>query len=149
MTFEPVNDATLRDAEAPVRTMRAEGAADHFVERDGERYAGAHLLLDFWGASHLDRLDIIDDAMRRASEAAGATLLSLKLHHFTPVPGVSGVAVLAESHISIHTWPEREFAAIDIFMCGDTEPHRAVEVLREALQPTQMDLSELKRGVLP
>jgi len=150
MTFEPVNEIPLRETDAPQeQALHGDEAPDHFVEREGERYAGAHLLLDFWGASYLDRLDVIDEAMRRASEAAGATLLSVKLHHFTPVQGVSGVAVLAESHISIHTWPEREFAAIDIFMCGATEPDRAVEVLRDRLQPSRVGRSDFKRGILP
>ena len=63
--------------------------------------------------------------------AAKATLLHIHLHHFSEGGGISGVAVLAESHISVHTWPERAFAAFDIFMCGNTEPHRAMRVLEK------------------
>jgi len=121
---------------------------DHFVERGGERYAGAHILLDLWGARGLDRIEPIEDALRRASAAAGATVLSVELHHFSPNQGVSGVALLAESHLSIHTWPEHDFAAIDIFMCGDTRPMRAVELLRELLRPERAEVSEIKRGRL-
>ncbi|MEZ5765676.1 MAG: adenosylmethionine decarboxylase [Xanthobacteraceae bacterium] len=55
---------------------------------------------------------------------------------------------MAESHISIHTWPERAYAAVDVFMCGDAEPYKAVEVLREAFQPRRMTVSEHRRGVL-
>jgi S-adenosylmethionine decarboxylase len=60
--------------------------------------------------------------------------------------GVSGVAVLAESHISIHTWPERDYAALDIFMCGDTQPEKCIEVLREAFETDQIETTTLLRG---
>jgi len=134
---------------AHAESNRMSGLVDHFVERDGERYAGAHLLLDLWGARHLCSVKAIERSMRRAAEAAGATVLSIELHHFSPQEGVSGVAILAESHISIHTWPERDFAAVDIFMCGETEPMRAVDVLRETLRPERLDIIEHKRGRLP
>ena len=84
--------------------------------------------------------------MREAVEPAKATLLHIHLHHFTPNGGISGVAVLAESHISVHTWPERQFAAFDIFMCGDAKPELAVEVLRTHFQPGQFQVQELLRG---
>jgi len=61
----------------------------------------------------------MEATLREAVLQAGATLLHIHLHHFTPNGGISGVAVLAESHISVHTWPERNFAAFDVFMCGD------------------------------
>jgi len=83
-----------------------------------------------------------------AALRAGATILHSHFHHFTPNGGVSGVVVLAESHISIHTWPERSFAAVDIFMCGACDPHDAVPVLRAAFQPDRVDLNEERRGRL-
>jgi S-adenosylmethionine decarboxylase len=79
-------------------------------------------------------------------DAAGATLLHIHLHHFTPNGGVSGVAVLAESHISVHTWPERGYAAFDVFMCGAAEPERTIEVLREAFRPARLVIGEHLRG---
>ena len=79
------------------------------------------------------------------AEAAGATLLHIHLHRFQP-DGVSGVAVLAESHISIHTWPEAGYAALDVFMCGKTEPSRCVPILRTAFAAKQVDVNELLRG---
>ena len=94
---------------------------DYFVEKDGVKFAGTHLLLDLWGASNLTDPELIDRALRDAAEAAGATILHSHFHHFGPDGGVSGVLVLAESHISIHTWPERDFAAVDIFMCGGVQ----------------------------
>ncbi len=121
---------------------------DHFIERDGVRFAGTHLLLDFFGAQGLDDLDLMDAALRGAVEAAGATLLHIHLHHFTPNGGISGVAVLAESHISVHTWPERDYAAFDIFMCGDARPELGAEVLREKFTPSRMEILEQKRGVI-
>ncbi|HLJ04876.1 MAG TPA: adenosylmethionine decarboxylase, partial [Acetobacteraceae bacterium] len=96
----------------------AEAQKDYFVQKDGVKFAGTHLLLDLWGASNLTDPELIDRALRDAAEAANATILHSHFHHFGPDGGVSGVVVLAESHISIHTWPERDFAAVDIFMCG-------------------------------
>ncbi len=96
---------------------------DYFVEKDGVKFAGTHLLVDLWGASNLADPALIDRACRQAALAAGATILHSHFHHFSPNGGVSGVVVLAESHISIHTWPERDFAAVDIFMCGACDPN--------------------------
>ena len=121
-------------------------AQDHFIVRDGVSCAGAHLIVDVWGADQLDDLELMERAMREAVEAAKATLLHIHLHHFTPNGGISGVAVLAESHISVHTWPERQFAAFDIFMCGDAKPELAVEVLRTHFHPGQFQVQELLRG---
>ncbi|MDJ0607677.1 MAG: adenosylmethionine decarboxylase [Kiloniellales bacterium] len=119
---------------------------DYFKERDGVAYAGTHLIIDLMGAHRLDDLAHIDQTLRRCAEQAGATLLHVHLHHFTPNQGVSGVAVLAESHISIHTWPERAYAALDVFMCGDTEPLKAVEEMRRAFSPARVAVSEHLRG---
>jgi len=121
---------------------------DYFVERDGRVFAGTHLLIDFWDATRLDDPDYIEKALRKAVDAAGATLLHIHLHHFTPNGGVSGVAVLAESHISLHTWPERGFAAFDVFMCGACDPHKALPALRAAFKPGRIDMQEEKRGLV-
>ena len=119
---------------------------DFFVERDGARYAGTHLIVDLVGARRLDDLEFIEKTLVECVEIAGATLLHIHLHHFTPNGGVSGVAVLAESHISIHSWPENGFAAVDIFMCGATRPDRCIDVLRRAFSPRRMNVRELRRG---
>ncbi len=121
---------------------------DYFVERHGLRYAGSHLIIDLWQAEHLDDASVIEMALRRAVQAAGASLLHLHLHEFSPNGGVSGVAVLAESHISIHTWRERGYAAIDVFMCGAAEPHKAVPILKHALNAGQVTISEQMRGIV-
>ncbi len=123
-----------------------ENDKDFFVERDGVRFAGTHLIIDLWGCEGIDDIDRIDRAMRDSVEAAGATLLHIHLHHFTPNSGVSGVAVLAESHISVHSWPECGYAAFDVFMCGDAQPHKAVEVLKQAFGPSRVQVTEHLRG---
>jgi S-adenosylmethionine decarboxylase len=122
--------------------------ADHFVERDGVQFAGTHLIIDFWGAKKLDDLQLMERALRECVVKCGATLLHLHLHHFTPNGGISGVTVLAESHISVHTWPEREFAAFDVFMCGNARPEEAICVLKRAFSPKTINVTENLRGVL-
>ncbi len=134
---------------ALVPDAAGEERKDYFVEKDGERFAGTHLLVDLWGAANLSDPELIDRALCEAAERAGATILHSHFHHFTPNGGVSGVVVLAESHISIHTWPERAFAAIDIFMCGACDPHDAVPVLRTTFHPERIDVNEERRGRLP
>ena len=131
---------------AQVPSDQGEDRRDYFVERDGQRFAGTHLLVDLWDATNLACPEHIDSALREAAITAGATILHSHFHHFTPNGGVSGVVVLAESHISIHTWPERAFAAIDIFMCGACDPHEAIPVLRRAFSPGRIDLNEERRG---
>ena len=119
---------------------------DYFVEKDGMKFAGTHLLVDLWEASNLADPELIDRALSEAAVTAGATILHSHFHHFSPNGGVSGVVVLAESHISIHTWPERNFAAIDIFMCGECDPHLAIPVVQRAFQAGRVELDEQRRG---
>ncbi len=121
---------------------------DYFVERDGQKFAGTHLLIDLWGAKNLTDPARIDRALCDAALAARATILHSHFHHFGPDGGVSGVIVLAESHISIHTWPERDFAAIDIFMCGACNPHDSIETIRAAFEPDRILLDEQRRGIV-
>jgi S-adenosylmethionine decarboxylase len=109
------------------------------------RCAGVHLIVDLRGAARLDDIDHIEATLRRCVAAARATLLHIHLHHFQP-SGVSGVAVLAESHISIHTWPEAGYAALDVFMCGSANPDACIPVLREAFSAKEVVVDELLRG---
>lgn len=122
--------------------------ADHFITENGVSYAGHHLIIDLWESSRLDDLQHVEAALVEAVEEAGATLLHIHLHHFTPNGGISGVAVLAESHISIHTWPEKGYAALDVFMCGDAVPMKALPVLKRAFTPGSVQVSEMKRGMI-
>lgn len=121
---------------------------DYFKEEHGLKFAGSHLIVDLWNAEHLDNLQLIEQTLRDCVDVAGATLLHIHLHHFEPNGGVSGVAVLSESHISIHSWPERGYAALDIFMCGDAKPHACIKVLQQAFGANcQVQLVEHKRGL--
>ena len=126
----------------------ADDRKDHFIVRDGVACAGTHLIIDLWGASRLDDLELMERSLREAVVACGATLLHIHLHHFTPNGGISGVAVLAESHISVHTWPERDYAAFDVFMCGDAQPMRSIAVLERAFRPDHVELHEHLRGAV-
>jgi S-adenosylmethionine decarboxylase len=116
------------------------------IERDGVRHAGTHLIVDLFGARRLDDLEHIKHTLKRCVEAAGATLLHIHLHTFSANGGVTGVAVLAESHISIHSWPEADYAALDLFMCGTTDPHSCIEVLREAFSARDVVIKTHHRG---
>lgn len=120
---------------------------DYFVHQDGVSFAGRHLLVDMWQASRLDDIEHIEASLTRAAEASGATVLNTDFHQFSDTGGVSGVVILAESHISIHTWPERDFAAIDIFMCGSCDPYKALPLLKEAFAADSLTLNESKRGL--
>ena len=130
-------------APAPV-----EDRQDHFAVRNGVRCAGVHLIVDLHGAEGLDDIGLIEATLRRCVDAAQATLLHIHLHHFHP-NGVSGVAVLAESHISIHTWPDSRYAALDVFMCGKAIPDACIPVLRKAFKAKRVDVSEILRGQDP
>jgi S-adenosylmethionine decarboxylase len=130
---------------AVVPPAPVEEPADHFAIRNGVRCAGVHLIVDLHGAVGLDDIDLIEATLRRCVEAARATLLHIHLHHFQP-NGVSGVAVLAESHISIHTWPDAGYAALDVFMCGKASPDACIPVLREAFKAERVEVNEILRG---
>ena len=136
---------TRKKSPALVPSAPAEDRDDHFAVRNGVKCAGVHLIIDLYDAQRLDDIDHIDAALRRFVTAAKATLLHIHLHHFQP-SGVSGVAVLAESHISIHTWPEVGYAALDVFMCGKANPDACVPVLREAFKAKRVAVGEHLRG---
>ena len=108
---------------------------------------GKHCILELYDcdSSRLDDEAFLRNAITSAAKRAGATLLNLITHRFEP-QGVTGLALLAESHISIHTWPESGYAAVDVFTCGDhTMPERACAVLSEELGSTRQNLRSLRR----
>lgn len=107
---------------------------------------GKHLLIDFYEAHHLTDIGAIENALKNAADICKATVIKIELHSFGKNSGVTGVALLAESHISIHTWPETRFAAIDIFMCGDCQPELAIEPLKRFFNPQDVELSVTNRG---
>lgn len=108
---------------------------------------GNHLLIDLWGCSHLQDIAHIEKAMRDAAAICGATVLEVKLHSFGEDAGITGVAILAESHISIHTWPETGYAAIDVFMCGTCDPAKSVPIFEATFSPTRSKVNTVPRGI--
>jgi S-adenosylmethionine decarboxylase len=113
------------------------------------RPTGIHLLADFHGvkAALLRLPNELDALLRASARAAGAHILHSHFHTFGEGLGVTGVLLLAESHISIHTWPEYGFAAADIFMCGEAQPQRALDVIGHALDPTSRVIQTIARGI--
>jgi S-adenosylmethionine decarboxylase len=143
--LESPGTARKKTPVAVVSPASAEQSDNHFALRNGVPCAGVHLIVDLHGAQGLDDIDLIEATLRRCVAAARATLLHIHLHHFHP-NGVSGVAVLAESHISIHTWPDVGYAALDVFMCGKADPDACIPILREAFKAKRVGVSELLRG---
>ena len=111
---------------------------------------GTHLLLDLKDCDKevLNDLTFLKDSLLAAAVEAGATVLGESFHRFSP-QGVSGVVIIAESHLFIHTWPEYGYAAVDIFTCGDSnQPRRAAKFLIGKLQTKNHSIIELQRGIL-
>jgi S-adenosylmethionine decarboxylase len=108
---------------------------------------GRHLLAEYSGcdADVLNDLERVETLMKRAAEASGTTIVATVFHPFTP-QGVSGVVVVEESHLSIHTWPEHGYAAVDFFTCGEGDPELAHAVLREGLMAQQAEIMMVDRG---
>lgn len=107
---------------------------------------GLHLLVDLRACRGLRDAEGIERTLREAAAACEATVLDVMLHNFGESGGITGVALLAESHISIHTWPETGYAAVDIFMCGSCDPRRALPVLDKWFSPGGTRITEHQRG---
>jgi len=111
---------------------------------------GKHLLMELKNCDKemLDDLGSIKGAMLTAANEAGATVLGESFHRFNP-HGISGVVILAESHLFIHTWPEYGYAAADIFTCGDSvQPEKAAKVLISKLGAKNHSIVEIQRGIV-
>ncbi len=111
---------------------------------------GKHLLLELKDCNRevLNDLTYLENVFVSAAQEAGATVLGKYFHQFAP-QGVSGAVIIAESHLSLHTWPEHGYAAVDIFTCGDTvRTQRAADLLIEKLGSKNPSIMEIKRGVL-
>ena len=109
-----------------------------------------HLLLELKICNEevLDDLGFLRDCLNEAAIQSGATVVGESFYHFSPY-GVSGVVNIAESHISIHTWPEYRYAAVDVFTCGDdVDPEKAARLITERLGAKDHSLIELRRGII-
>jgi len=84
--------------------------------------------------------------MTIAAKEAGATVLGRHMHYFGEESGVTGVVILAESHISVHTWPEHNYAAFDVFVCGEADPKLAIAALKRLLKPKNIIQKAFRRG---
>ena len=130
------------------KEQKQEQTVDVLMVRDGESFAGLHITVDLYGASRLDDIDYIEEVIKECVDTCGANLLHIHLHHFTSTFGVTGVAVLSESHISVHTWPETNFAAFDIFMCGQATPELSIDILKRRFSAEKIVVNNLRRGHL-
>ena len=113
------------------------------------RILGQHILVEFYECNKdiLNNKDLIQTYMEKSAIKSNATIVNSVFHHFNP-HGVSGVVVIAESHMAIHTWPEYNYAAVDLFTCGSSvNPWKAFEVLKESLGAEHFTTREIKRGL--
>ncbi|WP_245216454.1 adenosylmethionine decarboxylase [Sagittula salina] len=107
------------------------------------------MIAEFHGAADLLDAVAVRPVLRQAAEDAGAVVLEVRTHDFGARAGFTGVALLAESHISVHTWPEYGYAAIDVFMCGACDPRRCLPALERFFRPERTEVRVLARGGRP
>jgi len=113
-----------------------------------EKSLGRHLIAEFYDCDPqaIDDVEYVEEKMKNAAIIAGATIVGSSFHRFLPY-GVSGVVVISESHLTIHTWPEYGYAAIDLFTCGeDTDPWKAFEYLKQVFKAKRTQVFENRRG---
>jgi len=108
--------------------------------------AGIHLIIEFWGGKVIESVAEIKKILFETAKVSRNTPIGVKIHKFNP-HGLTGFILLAESHISIHTWPEWKYVAIDIFSCGKNGmPYKGLEYLKKIFQPKKFRVEEIKRG---
>ena len=118
------------------------------IKSNKEKYAGIHLIAEFWNGKIIEDTKEIKKILAEAVKKAKNAPLEIVIHKFSP-QGLTGVVLLEESHIAIHTWPEINYVAIDIFTCGEKAiPRRALEYLKKTFKPKKIEIKELKRGKL-
>lgn len=142
---------TIRAAERPIVQARSGAATSQAADSETVplHAIGRHLIVELCEANQLNSVETIEDGLREAVAAIDGTLLDVRVYAF-PVHGVTGVAVIAESHIAIHTWPEYGYAAVDIFTCNLSSDLRAgVDALARRLQPGRVITTEVMRGQPP
>lgn len=111
---------------------------------------GKHVLVELFHCDELriDSVRVVEEIMLRAAELCQTTVIQHFFHKFSPY-GISGVVLIAESHLTIHTWPEHAYAAVDLFLCGNHDWHGVVEHLKEAFGAGRCSVFEVTRGVVP
>lgn len=107
---------------------------------------GTHIIAEFFGCKNLNNLKFVRESLEKSAYVCGATILHTKFHQFSP-QGLTGYVLLAESHISIHTWPEYGYAAVDVFTCGLMETEKAVRYLSKEFDAKKVELFKIDRGI--
>ena len=110
---------------------------------------GRHLIIEYTGCDRqvLGDARLLEQSLNEAVRRSGATIVRTVFHQYNP-QGISGIVVIAESHFSIHTWPEYGYAAVDFFTCGQhVDPYKAHEHMKQALQCDDAEVHELDRGI--
>lgn len=116
--------------------------------KNHKKYAGIHLIAEFWHGKIINNPQKIEKILIEAVKKSKNTPLKLAIHKFSP-QGITGVILLAESHIAIHTWPEFNYVAIDIFTCGEkASPYKSLDYFKKIFQPQKVELKEIKRGIV-
>ena len=144
--------ALLREQEAVLAEPGGKPGGFRRAEKEANRLTalGTHLLLELRDCNPktLSNLEFVTEAMKNAALEAKATIVEVAFHEFSPF-GISGMVVIAESHLAIHTWPEYGYAAVDVFTCGDLiKPQVAAQFLIEKFECKNPSTVEMKRGVL-
>ncbi len=131
-----------------LKYYKKEVSKDYFIIEKNNIFAGTHIILDLWNCNFSNKIVSLKKIIIQATNLSKANILHMHMHRFGKEQGISGVAVLAESHISVHTWPERDYMAFDIFMCGNTYPELASEFLVKILKPKRKKIEIIKRGII-
>ena len=119
-----------------------------WVPTKKQKYAGIHLLAEFWGGKIIENPKEIEKILITAAKKSGNTPLEVTIHKFSP-QGITGVVLLAESHIALHSWSEFNYLAIDIFTCGDkAKPEKALEYLKKKFKPKKVVIQKITRGII-
>ena len=127
---------------------KTKGSLKWIRKEDNLENIGLHLIVEFWGGKKIEDPKKFEEILVGAAKAARATVLKVNTHKFLP-HGVTGVVLLSESHITFHTWPEFEYLALDIFTCGKKcNPYKALEYFKEKIKPKNVQVMEIKRGLI-
>ena len=138
----------LKKNNQKLKYFKKEVSKDYFITEKDIIFAGTHIILDLWECSFSNKIPLLKKMIRQAANLSKANILHIHMHRFGKEQGISGVAVLAESHISVHTWPEKSYMAFDMFMCGNTYPELASEFLIKMLKPKRKKVEIIKRGTI-
>jgi S-adenosylmethionine decarboxylase proenzyme len=109
---------------------------------------GRHLIIEMFEATNLNDAKLLETALKETVQAVDGTLLDCRVVEF-PVHGVTGVAIIAESHVAVHTWPEHGYAAVDIFTCNlDVDIQPGIDAMAKHFLPGRIQVMEVRRGIL-